>query len=240
MTAILLIILNLFVLESLLSVDNAAVLAVMVKDLPGNQKKKALRYGILGAYLFRGILLFAASWLVKIFWLKAIGGAYLMYLTYKHFTYKQEDGVPTGTKVLSFFSRIGVSRLWATVALVELMDLVFSIDNIFAAVAICDKFVIVMVGVAIGILAMRFVASWFVSLIQRFPTLETSAFIVIWMLGLKLIFSALADYSVLLTGVRALMKTSLFDLVFSSFLMIIFFIPLLIKRYGKGNSVRYN
>lgn len=80
-----LIILNLIIIESLLSVDNAAVLATMVMDLPKEQREKALKYGIIGAYVFRGICLVLAAWLVKIWWLKAIGGLYLIYLFINYF-----------------------------------------------------------------------------------------------------------------------------------------------------------
>ena len=45
---------NLVLIETLLSIDNAAVLATMVMDLPENQRKRALKYGIIGAYVFRG------------------------------------------------------------------------------------------------------------------------------------------------------------------------------------------
>ena len=59
----LVIIFNLIIIESLLSVDNAAVLATMVMDLPPDQRKRALRYGIIGAYFFRGVcLIFAPLW----------------------------------------------------------------------------------------------------------------------------------------------------------------------------------
>jgi predicted tellurium resistance membrane protein TerC len=81
----LLIILNLILIESLLSVDNAAVLATMVLDLPKEQRNKALRYGIIGAYVFRGICLLLASWLVKVWWLKPLGGLYLIYLAFQLF-----------------------------------------------------------------------------------------------------------------------------------------------------------
>src|SRR3954468_16030703 len=81
----LLIILNLIVIESLLSVDNAAVLATMVMDLPKPQRKKALKYGILGAYLFRGLALILATYLVTIWWLKPLGGIYLIYLAGDYF-----------------------------------------------------------------------------------------------------------------------------------------------------------
>ena len=78
----LLIVLNLIVIESLLSVDNAAVLATMVLDLPPHQRKKALRYGIIGAYVLRGVCLFLAAWLVSVWWLKPLGGLYPVYYTH--------------------------------------------------------------------------------------------------------------------------------------------------------------
>jgi predicted tellurium resistance membrane protein TerC len=62
---------NLIIIESLLSVDNAAVLATMVMDLPEKQRDKALKYGIWGAYIFRGLAMIFASVLLKFWWLKA-------------------------------------------------------------------------------------------------------------------------------------------------------------------------
>ena len=67
---------NLIIIESLLSVDNAAVLATMVMDLPKEQRDKALKYGIWGAYFFRGLAMIFASVLITIWWLKPIGGLY--------------------------------------------------------------------------------------------------------------------------------------------------------------------
>ena len=48
-------------LEGLLAADNAVVMAVMVKHLPPEQRKKALFYGLLGAFIFRFISLFLIS-----------------------------------------------------------------------------------------------------------------------------------------------------------------------------------
>ncbi len=110
------------------------------------------------------------------------------------------------------------------------MDLAFSIDNVFAAVALSDNFYIIMAGVAIGILAMRFVAGWFVNLIEKHPSLEKSAFIVIFLLGLKLIVSGFVDWTGLLPSVRDVLENHAFDLSFSGIMMLIFFIPLLIKK----------
>jgi YkoY family integral membrane protein len=197
----LLIVGNLIIIESLLSVDNAAVLATMVMDLPKESRNKALKYGIIGAYIFRGICLLFASYLIKVWWLKPIGGLYLLFLAINYFRGKAakakaaEEG-PVEEEVVDksqnwlYKATIGwMGQFWATVALVELMDLAFSIDNVFAAVAFSDNIVLIWVGVFIGILAMRFVAQGFVTLMERFPFLETAAFLVIGVLGIKLALS---------------------------------------------------
>ncbi len=185
---------NLILIESLLSVDNAAVLATMVIDLPQRQRKKALRYGILGAYLFRGLALLFAAFIIKIWWLKPLGGVYLLYLVYGFWKSKQNES--DKEKVIDkrgnwvFKNTVGAfGSFWATVALVEVMDMAFSIDNVFAVVAFSQNIILVWAGVFIGILAMRFVAQGFVKLMEKYAFLETSAFVVIGILGLKLIFS---------------------------------------------------
>lgn len=191
----LLIIGNLIIIESLLSVDNAAVLATMVMDLPKEQRNRALKYGIIGAYFFRGVCLLFAAFLIKIWWLKPLGGLYLLYLVYAYFKGKAdknsgEEEAVDKSKHWLYKATIGwMGQFWATVALVELMDLAFSIDNVFAAVAFSENIILIWVGVFIGILAMRFVAQGFVKLMERYPFLETAAFLVIAVLGIKLMMS---------------------------------------------------
>src|SRR6478752_3000106 len=85
------VVLNLILIESLLSVDNAAVLATMVLDLPKDQRPKALRYGIIGAYLFRGISLLFAAVLISIWWFKPLGGLYLLFLAFRYLIRKRKS-----------------------------------------------------------------------------------------------------------------------------------------------------
>ncbi|HEX8462697.1 MAG TPA: DUF475 domain-containing protein, partial [Segetibacter sp.] len=153
---------NLIIIESLLSVDNAAVLATMVMDLEPKQRNRALRYGIWGAYIFRGLAMLFAAFLIKIWWLKPVGGLYLLYLVWdwwkgKQSAEKEDDFVDKKGNWL-YRATVGTfGNFWATVALVELMDMAFSIDNVFAAVAFTPNIILVCAGVFIGILAMRFV-----------------------------------------------------------------------------------
>ncbi|TSD66270.1 DUF475 domain-containing protein [Inquilinus sp. KBS0705] len=229
----LLIILNLIVIESLLSVDNAAVLATMVLDLPPKERKRALRYGIIGAYVLRGVCLLLASWLVKIWWLKPLGGFYLMYLAINYFVIKAKnnnahEGEQVDKKKSKFYQwTVGtIGTFWATVALVELMDLAFSIDNVFAAVAFTDHIFLIYTGVFIGILAMRFVAQAFVKLMEKFTFLEGVAFVVIGVLGFKL-SASLYTHFYEGTPFANLLDSEKTDMAVSVFTVAVFIIPVL-------------
>src|SRR5690606_22246887 len=182
------IIVNLILIESLLSVDNAAVLATMVLDLPKDQRKKALKYGVLGAYVFRGICLVFAAFLIQIWWFKPVGGLYLLILSLRYFfSAKKKEEVHTIEEELEMKHKSWLYRktlgafgpFWATVILVELMDLAFSIDNVIAANAYTKNIILIWLGVFIGILAMRFVAQGFVRLMEKYPFLSMCAYIVI-------------------------------------------------------------
>jgi YkoY family integral membrane protein len=227
----LIIIINLIIIESLLSVDNAAVLATMVMDLPKEQRKKALKYGIIGAYVFRGICLVLAAWLIKIWWLKSLGGLYLFYLFIDYFLSKatpaKEDDTLNKTESKIYKYTLGLfGKFWSTVVLVEIMDLAFSIDNVFAAVAFTDNIYLIWVGVFIGILTMRFVAQGFVKLMEKYPFLETAAFTVIGVLGLKLLLSFPAHFYKDLAFFKYV-EGEHFDLIISMVTVSIFFIPVI-------------
>lgn len=241
MAPTLLIIFNLFVLESLLSVDNAAVLAILVKDLPEKDQPRALKYGIFGAFAFRGLSLFLASWLIKILWLKIAGGLYLLYLVYGHFTTQndiiEENAHAKDSGIYRFALRLGLNRLWATILLVEIMDMAFSIDNIFAAVAMTSNIALILMGVFMGIVAMRFVAQWFCLLIAKHPSLERSAFIVIGLLGLKLITAGIFDYIPEYDVMHSFINSRAFDFSFSGIMMAIFFLPLFSKHKNVSHAI---
>ena len=211
-----LIFLNIVILEIVLSIDNAAVLAAMVKELPKDQQKKALTYGIAGAYVFRGLALLFASVLIKLVWLKVAGGLYLMYLAYNALSTNVEQGGESKMRIKIPF----LSALWSTIVAIEMMDLVFSIDNVFAAVAFTPNLWLICGGVFIGILAMRFATTKFVKVLEKNPILERVAYWVIGALGLKLVSSYwLHD-----------LNTEAIDAVFSILTLLAFVVPLIIKK----------
>ncbi|OCB74012.1 TerC family protein [Flavobacterium crassostreae] len=226
---------NLIIIESLLSVDNAAVLATMVMDLPQKQRDKALKYGIWGAYFFRGLAMIFASFLITIWWLKPLGGIYLLYLVYDYWKSKQTVSTDDDTldKESNWLYKLTVGSLgtfWATVCLVELMDMAFSIDNVFAAVAFTPNIILVCIGVFIGILAMRFIAQWFVKLMEKYNFLETAAFIVIAILGLKLTLS-LFEHFYPQSSISIFLGSHTADIGISVLTVAIFFIPIITSSF---------
>lgn len=192
------VIISLIIIEGLLSIDNALAIAAMASHLPGKQKYWALRVGIIGAYVFRGLALLLAQFIIENPWLKLIGAAYLLHLMAHHFVARYKKGVVEKTakaatergdsvEAIAAVGNVVERGFWATVASIELMDLSLGVDNVVAAVALSDEMWVVCTGVFIGILALRFVAGHCIRLIEKFPVLEHTAFLLIGFVGLLLV-----------------------------------------------------
>lgn len=179
---------TLVVLEGLLSADNALVLAVMVRDLPESQRRKALFYGLLGAYTFRFIAIGLGVWLVQIQWVKIIGALYLAWLAFRYFNPygKKEEAKQPGKA--GFLVRL-FGPFWGTVAAVELVDIAFSIDSVLAAFGVSKEVWILFIGGVLGVLMMRTVAGLFIKMIDRIPELETTAYVLIALISVKMLLS---------------------------------------------------
>lgn len=173
----------LILLEGLLSADNALVLAILVLSLPRAQQRRALRYGMLGAFGFRAIAVLLAAYLMRVAWVKLAGGAYLAYLAWEHFAKRDGDGRREVTPARPAW---GLSAFWATVVRVELVDLAFSVDSILVAVALSPKLWVVVTGGILGIITMRLVAGQMIELIRRYPPLVDGAFVIIGWIAFKL------------------------------------------------------
>ena len=176
-------------LEGLLSADNAMVLAVIVLGLPKAQQRKALHYGIVGAFAFRSAATLLAAYLIRLGWVKLVGAGYLLYLVYRHFGGSETaEERRTPGKATSW---LGLSAFWTTVVKVELADIVFAVDSILVAVAMSPKLWVILSGGILGIVAMRLVIGRLLSLVERYPPLVDGAFIIIAWVGVKLMIEYL-------------------------------------------------
>jgi len=179
----------LVLLEGLLSADNALVLAILVLGLPRRQQRKALRYGIVGAFVFRILATLLAIHLIAFGWVKLVGAGYLLYLSWKHFF--GEAGTEERRSIRPARPAFGLSAFWSTVVKVELTDIVFAIDSILVAVAMSNKTWVIVTGGILGIITMRMVIGQLLTLVRRYPTLVDAAFIIIAWVGIKLLIEYL-------------------------------------------------
>ncbi len=179
------IIFSLVLIECLLSVDNAIVLAAQTQKLPDKkQQEKSLFYGLWGAYIFRFALIGVGSYLIHFWEIKVLGAGYLMYLSLTHF-YRMK--YPERAKRKKGKNKKPILPLfWSVVISIELMDIVFSIDSILASLAISPNPVIVLIGGLIGILCMRGIAEVIMRLIDIVPELEVMAYFLIGLIAIKL------------------------------------------------------
>jgi len=174
----------LVLLEGLLSFDNALALAAMTRHLPDRDRLKALTFGIGGAFLFRVIAIFCITEIVSRPWLKGCGGAYLLWLFGAYF-FKKSEG-----KDRAFFG-----GFWITVIMVEFTDMAFSLDSIMAAIGVSSERTVLIIGGILGIIFMRFAASIFIKLIDKFPRLEDSAFLLVGCVGAKILIEVMDKVS---------------------------------------------
>lgn len=177
-------------LEGLLSADNALVLAILVRALPKHQQQKGLLYGLVGAFVLRGLMIVIASELIKYWWVQAAGAGYLLYLAVRHFVRHAMH------RVNDKHREPKAQGFWSVIVVVELTDLAFAVDSILAAVALVGpppnmeavhpKLWVIYLGGLLGVVAMRFVANFFLKLLEKFARLETAAYLIIAWISVKL------------------------------------------------------
>ncbi len=248
----LLVVAFLVILEGVLSIDNALVLGLLAKRLPEHQRKRALMYGLVGAFVFRLIAIGFAQMLLSIKAVKLIGGGYLLFVAIKYFiqdwrgdaeekiivdkdsqphlvsaetgmplSEEQEerelesrtpvpvpergslDDSPRPPSIGQTTAAIGASamkyaKFWPTVVVIELTDIAFAVDSILAAIALVGpppeghvgfhpKLWVVVTGGMLGVMLMRVAAAIFITLLDRFPRFETAAYLLVTLIGGKLV-----------------------------------------------------
>ncbi len=154
----------------------------MVRHLPRDQQRRALLYGLGGAFLFRLVAILFAAVVLKQWWLQAVGAIYLVWLPIKHFR------AHTATKEVK---PVGAG-FWQTVIAVEITDIAFAVDSVLAGVTFIDnrqeKIWVVYFGAMVGIVLLRLAASLFVRLLERYPMLDHVAYLLVGWVGVKLGF----------------------------------------------------
>lgn len=206
-----LIIFSLVMIECLLSVDNAVVLAAQTRVLPTlREQEESLFYGIWGSYLFRFLIIGVGTYLINFWEIKVIGAAYLIYLVYRFFAARYH-GKRRRRRVRNSAAGLkGRKLFWTVVAQIEFMDIIFSVDSVLASLAISESPVIVLIGGVIGIACMRGVAEIIMKLMRRIPELEPMAYILIFIIAIKLFLTIPAINIEIPSGIFGIFILSVF------------------------------
>lgn len=170
----------LVVLEALLSADNAIALAAIAQGLDSEaMQRRALNVGLLLAFVLRTGLILTANWVLQYWQFEVLGAAYLLWLVFQYFMSEKTDGDQhQGPKF---------SSLWQTIPLIALTDLAFSLDSITTATALSPNIWLVLFGVLIGIIALRFLAELFIRWLNEFDHLEDAGFLTVALVGIRLL-----------------------------------------------------
>lgn len=210
-----------YVIEYALSVDNLFVFLVIFSafKITNRAQHRLLYWGIIGAFLLRGLLIGLGTALVaKATWLLYGFGVFLLYTAYKLlFAGDSEEEVnpeenpllkwgrrvlpvSTGEHGLKFFVREGgrlmVTPLFLVLLVVETTDLLFALDSIPAVLAISQDPFLVFSSNACAILGLRSLFFLVSSLMDKFRYLKVGLGVILAFVGLKLILeTAFAEWA---------------------------------------------
>lgn len=173
---------SLFIIEVLLSIDNALVNATLAEALPEHKRVKAIRIGIILGAAFRLMALFAVAFIIHNVWIKVLGAMYLMYLAISHLGRVIDEG---GKEHVAKTTFTGV------VTQIALADIVFSIDNVISAVSFSSNTYLVMFGVGIGVVSMLFITPILSRLIHKYKGMPSAAYAIVGLIGVALLVETL-------------------------------------------------
>jgi YkoY family integral membrane protein len=174
----------LIALEAVLSADNAIALAAIAKGLPNEaDQEKALNLGLVVAYILRMTLILTASWVNSYWQFQILGAAYLLWLTFKHFSGGTE--ADDSGKINEYDS------LWQVVPIIGITDLAFSLDSVTTATAISSNIWLILAGGTAGVITLRFMAGLFINWLTEYANLEDAGYITVGLVGLRLATRAL-------------------------------------------------
>jgi YjbE family integral membrane protein len=187
-------------IDMALSIDNAAVIALVTGKLPEQQRKHAMWYGIGLAMALRIVCACFAAELMKVAFLSLLGGAYLMHvaaklaceqlgLDYSFATLLELLGIPWPFKRAEKKAEREPVSIKEAVIAIGLADLSMSLDNVLAVAGTAKHHpVIMMIGLVFSILAMFLAAAGIHKMLEKWPKSAWVAVALVFVTGCKLVF----------------------------------------------------
>ena len=153
---------KIIMIDLLLSGDNAVVIALACRNLPGSQRRKGILYGVGGAIGLRVVLTFFAVSLLALPYLKIVGAFLLLWIGIK-LILPEEEGHGEG-------SIKAEANLWGAVKTIIIADFVMSLDNVLGVAAAAKGNVFLLVfGLLVSIPLIAWSSQLVLKLIDRYP-----------------------------------------------------------------------
>jgi YjbE family integral membrane protein len=153
---------SIILIDLLLAGDNAVVIAMASRQLPPEQRKKAILYGALAAVLMRVVLTFFVSQLLQVSFVKLVGGVLILWIAAKLFV-QEGDGHEEGTGKTA-------TSIWGAVKLILIADATMSLDNMLAVGgASHGSLPLLLFGLAVSVPFVVFTSNLLSKLMDRFP-----------------------------------------------------------------------
>jgi tellurite resistance protein TerC len=201
-----------YLVEQSLSLDNIFVIALIFGyfKIPNQYQHRVLFWGIIGALVFRGMMIAAGAILIKEFdWIIYVFGAILLYTAYRMAFSSDEEIHPDKNPVVNFVKRFFpvvrgfygehffikkmgktfATPLFIALVVVETTDIMFAVDSIPAIFAITTDPFIVFTSNIFAILGLRSLYFVLASILDKFYYIKYSLVFILAFVGLKMIFS---------------------------------------------------
>jgi tellurite resistance protein TerC len=201
-----------YLIELSLSIDNVFVIAVIFRafNIPELYQHRVLFWGILGALVFRALMIvFGVALINKFDWIVYVFGAFLIFTAYKmlksddsefnpkdSFLFKKLRKVLLFTAFMDgekfFIRRMGkriATPLFMALVIIEFTDILFALDSIPAILAITADPFIVFSSNILAILGLRSMYFLISNMLNKFRYINYSLVVILAYVGLKLIFS---------------------------------------------------
>jgi len=148
------------IIDLVLAGDNAILIGLAARNLPGRQRRTVIFWGTAGAIFIRAIATLIVVWLLTIPGLRLIGGLVLIWIAYGLLTEKKEDHDPI---------EAGKS-VWGAIRTIIIADFIMGLDNVLAvAGAAQGNFVLIIAGLLISVPVMIWGSSLVVKYTERYP-----------------------------------------------------------------------
>ncbi|WP_420321393.1 TerC/Alx family metal homeostasis membrane protein [Flagellimonas sp.] len=198
-----------YLIELSLSVDNLFVMAMIFAsfNIPVKNQHKILFYGILGAIIFRGLMIWAGVLLIhKLSWITYLFGTLLLYTAFRMLVKNEESGEQPSKFKNYLYKKFRVSKnhdgqkfftiengikmvtpLFIALIMIELTDLLFAVDSIPAILAITTDPFIVFSSNMFAVLGLRSMYFFLANMLEQFKYLKYSVFAILVFVSLKLL-----------------------------------------------------